>query len=179
MLYGYPAPVSRFCLVPGPLEIWETYVHLASLQIPFLLNTTLAASTYISAFPFVPESTFGLLQKLDLAFSYLLCGGDDTGHFLPIVESARKVTLTEKVRLRGIVERIRLQVVLKAEQDDGNGEGSQTMTTDDESCDDAMEVKGCVPGNHTWEIEIARVFEKTIVALSTSLDGSLGGCPES
>ena len=151
-------------------------MNIAWLQTPFLLNITLAASNYISAFPFVPKPTIELFQRLDLAWSCLLRGKDDEGDLLPGSESARQVTLTEKVRLRSIVERIRLQVVLVAEQDDCHDEekGQYTITnTKNEDDDRTMSVAGCATGDDTWGMEIAKVFERTIVDLSTSLDGNL------
>ena len=83
--------------------------------------------------------------------------------------------------MRGVVERTRIAVVEVA----GKG-GSVTDTesvsrstvdmeddlTSDYDEDDAMEGIQ-VDGNHgRWEMEVARVYEKTIVELGVSLDSS-------
>ena len=83
--------------------------------------------------------------------------------------------------MRGVVERTRIAVVEVA----GKG-GSVTDTesitrsnvdteddlTSDYDEDDAMEGIQ-VDGNHgRWEMEVARVYEKTIVELGVSLDNS-------
>lgn len=101
---------------------------------------------------------------------------------LPGFQSGRgKLSITEKVRMRGVVERTRIAVVEVA----GKG-GSVTDTesvsrstvdmeddlTSDYDEDDAMEGIQ-VDGNHgRWEMEVARVYEKTIVELGVSLDTS-------
>lgn len=157
------------------------YLILASLQIPYLLTIALTSCTCLAPFPFSPRPTFHLLHKLDVAFYSLLQGANaETGEMLPGFEGGRgKLSTTEKVRMRGLVERTRVAVVEVA----GNG-GSVTdtesiarsnvdteddfMTDNDE--DNTMEGMQ-VDGNHgRWEMEVARVYEKTIVELGASLD---------
>lgn len=94
----------------------------------------------------------------------------------------RKLSTTEKVRMRGLVERTRVAVVEVAEKG-GSVTGTQSVarsnvntqdrfTTDDDE-DDTME-RMQVDGNYgQWEMEIARVYEKTIVELGVSLDTSV------
>lgn len=176
------------------MGVWYTYDCLqqfwefilismfpASLQTPYLLTIALTLINYLPSFSFAPRPTFHLLHKLDLAFSSLLQGMSiETGDLLPGFQGARgKLSTTEKVRMKGLVERTRITVVEVA----GNG-GSVTenermaqshddteddlMTDNDDMMDD-LEVNG----NHgRWEMEIARVYEKTIVELGVSLDGS-------
>lgn len=159
----------------------------ASLQTPYLLTVALTTCTCLNPFPFAPRATFQLLHKLDLAFYSLLQGVDaESGEILPGFEGGRgKLSTTEKVRMRGLVERTRVAVVEVA----GKG-GSVTDTesvarsraetrvdfTTDDDLDDAMEGMQ-VDGNHgRWEMEIARVYEKTIVELGLSLNTSgMGG----
>lgn len=106
---------------------------------------------------------------------------------LPGFEGSKgKLSITEKVRMRGLVERTRVAVVEVAGKggsmtDDGSiAQTDDDFTTDfDDDVDgDAMEGLQ-VEGNHgRWEMEIARVYEKTIVELGMALDtsgtGSLG-----
>ena len=91
--------------------------------------------------------------------------------------------MTEKVRMRGIVERTRVVVVDVA----GRGaiatytESSAQITGDDlttDDDDDDATMNGMeIDGHHgRWEMELARVYEKTIMELGTSLDTSgIGG----
>ncbi|KAK4690179.1 hypothetical protein P7C71_g6542, partial [Lecanoromycetidae sp. Uapishka_2] len=157
-----------------------------SLQTPYLLNIALTACDDLSSFPFDPQSTFHLLHRLDLAFYSLLQGAHaETGERLPGFESGRgKLSTTSKVRMRGTVERTRIAVVEvagKGESETGYAIKAQTeddATTDDNNDDDDNEaMEGLqVEGNHgRWEMEVARVYEKTIVELGMSLEIGLGG----
>ena len=81
------------------------------------------------------------------------------------------MSTTEKVRLRGIVERTRIAAVSVAASIDDTTENSRASETDaDMTTDDDSTMEGLdVPENHgRWEMEIARVYEKTIVELGTS-----------
>ncbi|KZM20240.1 uncharacterized protein EKO05_0003687 [Ascochyta rabiei] len=86
-----------------------------NLQIPYLLNIAVLTADYLSQFHSTTRSTqatFRLLSKLDFAFSSLLAGhNSSTGEALPGFEAGRSVATTDKVRLKGIVDRTRLNVV--------------------------------------------------------------------
>ncbi|KAK0509179.1 hypothetical protein JMJ35_008550 [Cladonia borealis] len=156
-----------------------------SLQTPYLLTTALTTCSCLPSFPFQPRPTFQLLHKLDLAFYSLLQGTDaETGDILPGFEGGRvKLSTTEKVRMRGLVERTRVAVVEVAAKGGsvaGAGSAAQTdtedgfTTNDNDDGDDAMDERQ-VEGNHgRWEMEVARVYERTIVELGMSLDASGG-----
>merc|ERR1712093_677660 len=132
-----------------------------SLQIPYLLNIALAVNTYISAFPASPKATFALIRKLDHAFSSLLKGEDSiTGEILPGFAGGKRagLTKTDMVRCKGLVDTTRVLVVdvMGTEiEDDADGE---TSTWGD-------------VGDGKWEMEIAKVYEMTIVELGATLDG--------
>ena len=83
------------------------------------------------------QVTFRLLSKLDVAFSSLLTGHDSSsGETLPGFEGGRSVATTDKVRLKGIVDRTRLTVVrvLGGEsvvgEDEEEAGDAETMDTD-------------------------------------------------
>lgn len=158
-----------------------------SLQTPYLLTIALTSCTCLAPFPFSPRPTFHLLHKLDMAFYSLLQGANaETRETLPGFEGGRgKLSTTEKVRMRGLVERTRVAVVEVARKGGSvtdtesaarsNVDTEDEVTTEDEE-DDAMEGMR-VDGNHgRWEMEVARIYEKTVVELGVSLDTSgLGG----
>lgn len=90
-----------------------------------------------------------------------------------------KLSTTEKVRMRGLVERTRLVVVAAAggegslAEEESQEETSDELMTDDTS---ASTLEQFGEGHGRWEMEIARVYENTIVELGASLDASsLGG----
>ena len=151
----------------------------ASLQTPYLLTIALTTCSSLPSFPFSPRRTFQILHKLDLAFDSLIQGVDsETGEPLPGFEGGRgKLSTTEKVRLRGLVEKTRVTVVEVAGKGGNlNGSRDTVLTEDDLTTNDddfsGMEVTK-VDGNHgRWEMEIARVYEKTIVELGMALDSS-------
>jgi len=155
----------------------------ASLQTPYLLNVALAISIYLPSFDFAPRRTFQLLQKLDVAFSSLLHGQNvETGEALPGFKGGRgKLTTTEKVRIRGLVERTRVAVVIAAGKDWSVDERSRVTETDENlTSDDDVMMEGTDTGEEyrSWEMDVARVYERTIVdlgaALDVSNDGALG-----
>ncbi|KAL2071321.1 hypothetical protein VTL71DRAFT_12556 [Oculimacula yallundae] len=142
-----------------------------SLQIPYLLNVALAVNTYITAFPASPRATFALIRKLDHAFSSLLKGEDSlTGDLLPGFSGGRKAGLskTDMVRTKGLVDSTRVLIV------DVMGKEIEDDVTDDES---GMETDtdgetstwdGAEFGK--WGMDIAKVYELTVVELGTLLN---------
>ena len=104
----------------------------------------------------------------------------ETGELLPGFQGARgKLSTTEKVRMKGLVERTRITVVEVAGNGSSVTETESMAQSHDETEDDLMMDNDDmmddleVNGNHgRWEMEIARVYEKTIVELGLSLDGS-------
>lgn len=132
------------------------------------------------SFSFSPVHTFKLLQKLDLAFSSLLRGVDIlTGVMLAGFETGRaRPSTTEKVRMRGLVERTRVAVVEVAGKGGSTVESasetkSQADTEDESMADDSETLEALLDGGHgRWEMEVARVYERTIVELGVSLETS-------
>ena len=106
----------------------------------------------------------------------------ESGESLPGFEGGRgRLSTTDKVRMRGLVERSRVAVVEVAGKGGSvNGYNAAVYsdhesTTDDE--DDLMENLD-VDGNHgRWEMETTRVYERTIVELGSALDTSGRGEP--
>lgn len=103
---------------------------------------------------------------------------------LPGFEGGRAgLSTTEKVRARGLVERTRVTVVEVAGKrgsvDVSKTNETPTDTEDDlltTENDDAMEGVEDDDGHGRWEMEIARVYERTIVDLGQFLDSAnLGG----
>ncbi|CAL3972751.1 hypothetical protein PZA11_004210 [Diplocarpon coronariae] len=141
-----------------------------SLQVPYLLNIALAITSYISAFPFSPKHTFALLRKLDHAFSSLLQGEDSlTGETLPGFQggTGKGLSKTDMVRCKGLVEatRVLLVEVMGRERE---------VETEIEGEESAIETDGCSTqgdgdGNLKWEMEVARVYDMTIIQLGEAL----------
>ena len=127
------------------------------------------------SFDFAPRRTFQLLQKLDVAFSSLLSGQNvETGDALPGFEGGRgKLTTTDKVRLRGLVERSRVAVVMAATKSSSfDGISKVTETEGTSTTDDDARMTGIddYDGHDRWEMKIARVYERTLVDLGAALD---------
>ena len=149
-----------------------------------MLSIALAILTYLPSFPFHPRPTFRILRKLDLAFASLLQGSNvETGGRLSGFEGlfgARGIDTTKRVRMRGIVERTRVSVVEVAAKESSvidNGSTQQVITDEDTAMEDGIseatddeDVAGENRGN--WEMEVARVYERTIVLLGESLEVS-------
>jgi hypothetical protein len=145
----------------------------ASLQIPYLLNIAGSVNTYLPAFPPSPKSTFALLRKLDHAFSSLLRGEDsDTGELLPGFERGMRAGMskTDMVRCKGLVETTRVLIVdfMNKEPESVEDTDEHDVETDLEE-DDDMDIE-----ERKVEMDVARVYEQTIVQLGERL-GENGG----
>lgn len=129
-----------------------------------------------------------------MVFASLLRGVHvQTGVTLPGFNNGRgKVRTTEQVRIKGLVERTRIAVVEVAgkdgrmmmdldsmdldsacriieTEDDFTADSNETM---DESTNDNEITPGfnTQEGSGNWEMDVARVYERTIVELGLSLD---------
>ena len=144
-------------------------IHSAALQVPFLFNIALAVTDYMASFPFSPRATLLLFGKLDYAFYSLLDGRDRvTGQPLPGFESGQRITMTEKVRLQGIVERTRVQIVDVARTHDFEDEAASDLggsTTADESDAGIFASRGDQDGDDL-DLDVAKVYEKTLAKLA-------------
>ncbi|KAF2273455.1 uncharacterized protein EI97DRAFT_383565 [Westerdykella ornata] len=152
-----------------------------NLQVPYLLNIARSLTEYLPLFPASPKATFRLLDKLDLAFSSLLQGKDaDKGEPLPGFENGRTVSITDKVRLKGIVDRTRL-VVVRTLGDELVDEEGEALVREDEAMpnDDTVKFEGFENNDsddeeddEDWkEAQIGRVYERTIGELGDVLGG--------
>ncbi|KAI9754636.1 MAG: hypothetical protein M1835_000874 [Candelina submexicana] len=147
-----------------------------SLQIPYLLSLALLTTSYLPAFQPAPRTMFRLLRKLDFAFASLLQGRDiDTGDALPGFEGGSgKVSTTEKVRIKGLVERTRVSVVevmregeIEEEEDEDTDTAGETgdEMLEDMDVDEGFEAQGA----EKWDMEIARVYDRTLVELGETM----------
>ena len=103
----------------------------------------------------------------------------DTGLILSGFEGGRsKLSTTEQVRLRGLVQSSRLAVVEVAGRhgdiDESDNRARSRLPTDDEfptdDDTDAMRDEEVDDVSAGWEMEIARIYERTLVELGTSLN---------
>ncbi|KAG9229563.1 hypothetical protein BJ875DRAFT_433367 [Amylocarpus encephaloides] len=144
-----------------------------SLQIPYLLNIALALTTYMTAFPPAPIAMFALLRKLDRVFTSLLKGEDsETGEFLPGFEGGRSrgMSRTDMVRVKSLVESTRVlvvEVMSKEPEDEGEDES--------EPDGEGGESNGWMGDDEEMEMDVARVYEGTIVMLNEFGFGFVAG----
>jgi hypothetical protein len=165
---------------------------LANLQVPYLLNLAVLTTEFLPLFPASERSTqatFRLLWKLDEAFSSLLTGHDTaTGESLPGFDNKRSISTTDKVRLKGIVDRTRITVVRVLSGESVADEGSVTADESDVGDVADTDTDGERPGpqdtvkfegfddddddEEEWEERnIGSVYEKTIGELGDVLGG--------
>ena len=116
---------------------------------------------FLTGFAPSPRATFRLLGKLDLAFASLLQGKHvETGEPLPGFEKGRRMSQTETVRLKSVVDHTRVcvtEVISNCEM----GEDEDEFDIENEMDTDNEEFEG-----------IAKVYEKTISELGNALVGS-------
>ncbi|KAL4930542.1 general transcription factor IIH subunit TFB6 family [Aspergillus undulatus] len=153
-----------------------------TLQIPYLISLSVLVNSYLPSYPFAATSTFRLLRKLDSFFASLILGEDsETGQPLSGFEGKRNlVSMTEKVRIKSIAEAARVGVVEAQErgddidEEDGDGDGDEFDDFDDFGDMDL----GGAGGAGRWEMETARVYEKTIQLLGDGLGTEVEFCDE-
>ncbi|OKL58393.1 hypothetical protein UA08_06215 [Talaromyces atroroseus] len=144
-----------------------------SLQIPYLISLAGLVNTYLPEYPLgaaAAKQTFRLLRKFDVMFASLLVGEDvESGIPLSGFEAGRAgyVSMTEKVRIKSVAETSRIVVVEMEVGDDVDDEdededGMDIDGGDDDDDDAATETR-------TWEMEAARVYERTIQYLGDEL----------
>ncbi|KAF4556077.1 Hypothetical protein D9617_1g079520 [Elsinoe fawcettii] len=145
-----------------------------SLQIPYLISIALLVNTMIPAFPASPKQLFRVLSKLDHAFASLLQARDvDSGEPLPGFSTGRKVSTTEKVRIKSLIERTRISVTNAVATGDFEDEEEEDDTEEDLEGDlilDDIDVPNAAE-NDDWNMDVARVYDKTLVEIGDTLDG--------
>ena len=177
------------------VNLWLTSSSTANLQTPYLLNTAVLTTEFLPQFHNSTRSTqatFRLLSKLDYAFSSLLTGHDfSSGEILPGFDAGRSLATTDKVRLKGIVDRTRLTVVRvlsgesvvgedeegtdsgDAMDTDANGPQKAAASTDQETVVfEGFEKNEEDDEDEGWEERnIGSIYEKTIGELGDVLGG--------
>lgn len=149
-----------------------------SLQVPYLINLALLLSQIVPAMPVKARSLFRVLAKLDHCFASLITGKDvETGEALPGFEGGRRgLSGTEKVRIRSLVERTRVAVVeafKKGEFEYEEADDGDEMDTDMEGelVLEGHDLEGAeVEGEDSWDMQLAGVYDRTIVELGDSLE---------
>lgn len=115
---------------------------------------------------------FRLIGKLDLAFASLIQGrSSETGEILPGFEGGRGVNDTEKVRIKSLVDRTRTCVVEVMNAGEFEDESEERATTEDETMDEGTH-DGATDEDNGWEMEIAKVYEKTVMELGDSISAT-------
>jgi len=144
------------------------------LQTPYLLTLALLVVSYLPSFLAAPRTMFRLLDKLDTAFASLLTGKDlETGDALPGFAYRRGLSGTEKVRIKSLVERTRVTVVEvmnKGEYEEDHEEDGETEDEDDNGMADID-----YDASTDYAMEVAKVYDKTLVELGDTLDGAAIG----
>ncbi|KAL2265019.1 hypothetical protein VTJ83DRAFT_7529 [Remersonia thermophila] len=154
-----------------------------SLQIPSLLNIASELNTWMPSFPPSPAATFGILHKLDHCFASLLAGEDaETREPLPGFDKGLRSGLsrTDMVRCKSTVQHTRVLVVdvmsKRESQEDGAEPTDQTGDEDDESGVEGPRRSGALglddDEDEELHMDVARVYEKTLVKLGETLGES-------
>jgi hypothetical protein len=140
---------------------------------------------FLPSFPPAASSTLKLLNKLDVAFASLVTGKSfETGEPLPGFEKGSVVSMTEKVRIKSLVDQTKIVAVRVLgnedefdyaygdDENDGDDEDEED-TEDDMDKLEAEEVGGSGIGIVTkHEMRIAKVYDRTIGILGKELGGS-------
>lgn len=142
----------------------------ASLQIPYLISLAVLLNSFLPSYPFTPRTTFRILRKLDVMFASLLRGWDvdADGNATPLsgFEDRKDiVSMTEKVRIKSIAETGRVVVFESRRGEKGSESNVASATDDDDGQDEGGEEEEEYENVGRWEMEAARVYERTIQLL--------------
>lgn len=148
---------------------------VASLEVPYLLRLASLVAEVLPEFPAAPKPTFRILDKLDLAFASLLQGRHiETGETLSGFSTGRKISGTEKVRMKSIVDQTRV-IVMDVIVNSGDAEEEEDddetvyMETGDEM-EDVQESYGEDYGER--EMGVAKIYDRTVVELGDTIGGT-------
>ena len=145
---------------------------IASLQTPYLLTLASLVIQYLPTFPSAPKVTFRLLDKFDLAFASLLQSRHvETGEPLPGFDGGRAISVTDKVRLKSLVDRTRIVVTDVISRSGGEiqvEELTDLETGDEMSIDESENGDGF----DDLEMGITKVYDRTVVELGENMAGS-------
>ncbi|KAH0606713.1 uncharacterized protein H6S33_003547 [Morchella sextelata] len=151
-----------------------------TLQIHYMLQMANSFNDYLASFPPHLKVTLRLLDTFDRCFYTLITETSaDPSTPLPPAFSAYQMNMTEKVRLKSMIERTRLHVVKLLEsgrgapdpltENAGNfGERNEQIDIDTEN---ETEVDGCgsYADDEELEIEVSKVYDRCMVQLGEGL----------
>lgn len=145
-----------------------------SLQVPYLLTLASMIEQYLPSFDAVPRPTFRLLERFDIALASLLQGRHvETGEALPGFQTGRRVTGTEKVRMKSIVERTRGVVSEVMSRGGADDDESRVEDVTDLETGDEMDVDDLGDSDEEHfsgiEMSVARVYDRTVVELGDTI----------
>jgi hypothetical protein len=133
---------------------------------------------YVVSFPAAPRATFSVLRKLDHCFASLLDGADaETKEPLPGFENGLRagMTTTDMVRCRSSVEQTRvlmIEVLSSAEEVEDESETEEDTDTATET-----DLAVWTEDDDRLHMDVARIYEKTIVKLGERLGDVFGSTP--
>ncbi|KAF1973678.1 hypothetical protein BU23DRAFT_553982 [Bimuria novae-zelandiae CBS 107.79] len=190
-------------LLPGELQGYKSFAEVVkdldplvdvvwvsgtpTLQLPYLISITVSTINCLPMFPPLPRTTLNFLAKLDTAFAALLTGQDpNTGEPLPGFSNARGISTTDKVRVKGVIERARNTVTkhIVGEEGEEPPEVNRAADNEDKIDEGFVKFEGFENSDDSDdeteafnrdERDVAHVFEKTIVELGDFLGGEAIG----
>jgi hypothetical protein len=186
LLPGEVAGYKSFADVVKDLDTLVDVVWVSStptLQLPYLISITVAAINSVPMFPPLPRTTLNFFSKLDTTFAALLRGTDpDTGEPLPGFKNNRGISTTDKVRVKGVVERARSTVTKHLVGEEGEDAPKVNRKADNVDNEDGLiKFEGFDNSDDSDDEEeaykrderdVAHVFEKTVMELGDLLGGA-------
>jgi hypothetical protein len=186
LLPGEVAGYKSFADVVKDLDPLVDVVWVSStptLQLPYLISITVAAINCVPMFPPLPRTTLNFFSKLDTAFAALLNGTDpDTSEPLPGFKKRRGISTTDKVRVKGVVERARSTVTKHLVGDEGEDAPEVNRKADNVDNEDGFVKFEGFENSDDSDVEeeasrrderdVAHVFEQTVMELGELLGGA-------
>ncbi len=142
----------------------------ATLQIPYLLSLAGLVAEFLPAFPFNEGPTTYLVDKMDQAFAILLSQRKDRMVPSTIEESNRLVSVTDRVRIRSVIESTRIIAVEASTKDRAPADSKDASECFTETDNEEPTLgDGNVQDGNSINMSISRMYERSLSILGDSL----------
>ncbi|KAI5785927.1 hypothetical protein EDC01DRAFT_662109 [Geopyxis carbonaria] len=175
-----PGGYSNIKNVANDLEKLVDILWISStptLQTQYFLNIANSFNDYLYSFKPHFKSTFQLLDKLDRCFYTLITGrpaDPDVAPLSPAV-SVFRLNMTEKVRLKSVVERTRLNVVNLAESGGSTAVSNEYIDPDNSNLSEANSVHSdedfyeIDDEELEWQVEVTKIYDRVLQEIGDEL----------
>ncbi|KAF7506995.1 hypothetical protein GJ744_011019 [Endocarpon pusillum] len=141
-----------------------------TLQIPYLLSLAGLIAEFLPSFPFNEGPTMHLVDKMDQAFAILLSQRKDSTVPFASDASNQLVSVTDRVRIRSVIESTRVIAVEASTKDRASADTQDASEGFTESeYEELTSADSNVQSRNSLNMSISRMYERSLSILGDSL----------